>query len=86
MAGWRVGYTIHMRKFFSALPLIAFASGFSLMTFELAAARILAPQIGSSTYIWTSVIGVIIAALSLGYFAGGRLADRRNRACDIAWL
>ncbi|HEV7952366.1 MAG TPA: fused MFS/spermidine synthase [Candidatus Saccharimonadales bacterium] len=68
------------------LPIIAFVSGFSLMTFELAAARVLAPNIGSSTYVWTSVIGVIIAALSLGYWAGGKLADIRNRAVDLAWL
>lgn len=68
------------------LPIIAFISGFSLMTFELAAARVLAPNIGSSTYIWTSVIGVIIAALSVGYWVGGKMADARNRATDIAWL
>lgn len=68
------------------LPTIAFVSGFALMTFELAAARVLAPNIGSSTYVWTSVIGVIIAALSLGYWAGGRMADTRNRQTDIAWL
>ncbi|MDB5187092.1 MAG: spermine synthase [Candidatus Saccharibacteria bacterium] len=68
------------------LPIVAFVSGFSLMTFELAAARVLAPSVGSSTYVWTSVIGVIIAALSLGYWAGGKMADARNRATDIAWL
>lgn len=68
------------------LPAIAFMSGFALMTFELIAARILAPSIGSSTYIWTSVIGVIIAALSIGYWAGGKVADTRSRASDIAWL
>lgn len=68
------------------LPIVAFVSGFSLMTFELAAARVLAPSIGSSTYVWTSVIGVIIAALSIGYWVGGKMADARNRATDIAWL
>ncbi len=73
-------------KKLSILPIIAFISGFALMTFELAAARVLAPSIGSSTYVWTSVIGVIIAALSLGYWAGGRVADKRNRPTDIAWI
>ena len=68
------------------LEITAFVSGFALMAFELAAARILAPSIGSSTYVWTSVIGVIIAALSLGYYVGGRLADARHRAIDVAWL
>ncbi|HET8884425.1 MAG TPA: fused MFS/spermidine synthase [Candidatus Saccharimonadales bacterium] len=68
------------------LAIIAFVSGFSLMVFELAAARVLAPSIGSSTYVWTSVIGVIIAALSLGYWVGGKLADKRAQPADIAWL
>ncbi len=80
-------YTMYMlHRPLSALPIIAFVSGFSLMTFELAAARVLAPSIGSSTYVWTSVIGVIIAALSIGYWIGGKLADARNRESDIAWL
>jgi len=35
------------------LPTISFATGFSLLTYELAAARVLAPTIGSSTYVWT---------------------------------
>ncbi|HMH70378.1 MAG TPA: fused MFS/spermidine synthase, partial [Candidatus Saccharimonadales bacterium] len=71
---------------FGALESVAFASGFSLMAFELIGARMLAPAIGSSTYVWTSVIGVIIAALSAGYFLGGKLADLRGRPGDIALL
>lgn len=65
---------------------VAFVTGFALMAYELAAARILAPSIGSSTYIWASVIGVIIAALSLGYATGGIIADKRVKPEDIAWL
>jgi predicted membrane-bound spermidine synthase len=65
---------------------IAFASGFVLMAYELAASRILAPTIGTSIYVWTSVIGVMIAALAIGYAAGGWIADRRSVAHDIAWL
>lgn len=68
------------------LEIISFVTGFSLLAYELAAARVLAPSIGSSTYVWTGVIGVIIAALSLGFFLGGRLADRRNHQQDIVWL
>lgn len=65
---------------------VAFVTGFALLAYELTAARILAPSIGSSTYVWTSVIGVIIAALSLGYAAGGIIADRRVKQSDLAWL
>lgn len=73
-------------KYFGRLEIISFIIGASLMTFELAAARILAPTIGSSTYVWTSVIGVIIAALSVGYYAGGVFADKRDKQSDVAWL
>jgi spermidine synthase len=75
-----------MKQFLSPFPLMAFVSGFVLLAFELAAARILAPSVGSSTYVWTSVIGVIIAALSVGYYIGGRLADRRKQVADIAFI
>jgi predicted membrane-bound spermidine synthase len=71
---------------FGKLELIAFISGFSLMAFELVGARMIAPTIGSSTYVWTSVIGVIIAALSAGYFVGGKLADLRGYGKDVAFL
>lgn len=68
------------------LLLISFATGFVLMSYEMVAARILAPTIGSSTYVWTSVIGVVIAALSLGYWAGGMRADARHRLLDVVGL
>lgn len=71
---------------FGKLELIAFTSGFALMCFELVAARLLAPSIGASTYVWTSVIGVIIAALAIGYWVGGVVADRRNSRIDLAYL
>ncbi len=73
-------------KKISKFEIISFVTGFSLLTYELAAARILAPSIGSSTYVWTGVIGVIIAALSVGFLVGGRIADRRDRQIDVAWL
>lgn len=75
-----------MKQRFGALDIVAFITGFALMAYELAAARILAPSIGSSTYIWTSIIGVIIAALSLGYYIGGKLADKRHKVVDVAFL
>ena len=56
------------------------------MAFELVAARLLAPSLGTSMYVWTSVIGTMIAALALGYWLGGRLADARHHTSDIAWL
>ena len=52
---------------------IASACGLSM---EIVAARILAPTIGVSIYTWTSIIGVVLAGISLGNYLGGRLADR----------
>lgn len=46
------------------------------MAVELVAARAIAPLFGSSIYVWTSVIGVTLLALAVGYLAGGRLVDR----------
>ena len=54
------------------------------MIFEIIGSRILSPFIGASTYIWTSLIGVILAALSLGYWLGGRLADKRPDVTILA--
>ena len=68
------------------LLIISFINGAGLMMFELVAARLLAPAIGSSTYIWTSVIGVIIAMLALGSWLGGRVADKRGQYLDVALI
>ncbi len=57
-----------------------------MMMFELVAARLLAPTIGNSTFIWTNVIGVIMGALAVGYSLGGKIADRRHRETDIVRL
>lgn len=68
------------------LCVLAAGAGFVLMVFEMIASRMLAPAVGSSTYVWTSVIGVIVAALSVGYWLGGRVADARRREVDVAFL
>jgi Predicted spermidine synthase with an N-terminal membrane domain len=59
------------------LELVVFISGALVMIYEVVGSRLLAPHIGTSTYIWTSLIGVILASLSLGYWLGGRIADKK---------
>ncbi|MEP6902426.1 MAG: fused MFS/spermidine synthase, partial [Actinomycetota bacterium] len=59
------------------LELTVFICGALVMIYEIIGSRLLSPFIGSSTYVWTSLIGVILAALSLGYWLGGKTADRR---------
>ena len=56
--------------------LIVFISNACVMTIELVAGRIIAPYVGVSLYTWTSVIGVILAGMSVGNYVGGKVADR----------
>lgn len=62
------------------LYLAVFSSGLSVMGVEMAASRLLAPHFGTSLIIWTSLIGIIMVALTIGYWLGGKLADRRPDA------
>lgn len=55
---------------------VAFLAGFGCMAAELTAVRLLAPHFGDSAYVWTNVIGVILAALAVGAWLGGRAASR----------
>lgn len=56
------------------------------MVLELTGSRVLAPFLGTSIVVWTSLIGVVLGALSLGYWWGGRLADRRPEPKLLARL
>ena len=56
--------------------IIVFVSSACIMILELVAGRIIAPYVGVSLYTWTSVIGVVLAGISLGNYVGGWLADR----------
>ena len=68
------------------LKLIAFFSGAALMGLEIAGSRVLAPYFGSSVFVWGSLIGVVLAAISFGAYAGGRLADRVPTGPPLAGL
>ena len=53
-----------------------FVVSLCMMAVELVAARIVAMHLGSSLYSWTSVIGVVLAGISIGNYVGGQMADR----------
>ncbi|MDR2392184.1 MAG: fused MFS/spermidine synthase [Planctomycetota bacterium] len=63
----------------NSLYVVAFLAGAALMGLEMSGARLVEPHFGSTIYVWGSIIGVFMLALSIGYWAGGRLADRSPR-------
>ncbi len=57
---------------------LVFATSASVLILEILAGRLLAPYVGVSLEVFTGIIGVILAGISLGAWAGGRAADRGN--------
>ena len=68
------------------LLLIAFLAGAILLALELVGSRVLAPSFDGSIFVWGSLIGVFLAALSVGYYLGGGLVDRRPSASLLAFF
>ena len=58
------------------LNIVVFISGAVLMALEIVGSRVLAPHFGSSIFVWGSLISVVMAALSIGYYWGGWLSAR----------
>jgi len=62
----------------ASIYLIAFICGFTLMCFEILGSRVLSPYFGQSIYVWGALISVLLAALGLGNYYGGAMADRNR--------
>jgi len=54
---------------------VTFIASFCILVIEIVAGRILAPFVGVSLYTWTSIIGVVLAGISIGAYTGGKIAD-----------
>jgi spermidine synthase len=59
------------------LRMALFLSGASVMIIQILGTRIIGPHFGVGLFVWTSLITVTMVALALGYWLGGKLADRR---------
>ena len=76
-SGRRIGGRRLLRVAISLKPyVIVFVASACVLIIEIVAGRLLAPIIGVSLYTWTTIIGVVLAGISIGNYLGGRVADR----------
>jgi spermidine synthase len=75
-----------MRKEVIKANVVVFIASFCTLVIELVAGRIMAPYVGVSLYTWTSIIGVVLAGISIGAYLGGLIADRYPRSSTLGWL
>jgi spermidine synthase len=68
------------------LYVLVFVVGMASLGAEIAAARLMAPFFGASTIVWANTIGVVLVALSVGYWLGGRLGDRYPRLRELCLM
>jgi hypothetical protein len=68
------------------IKFIVFMCGAIVMSFEILGSRVLAPNFGSSVFVWGSLISVFLAGLSAGYYLGGRLADNNPSSRKLSLI
>lgn len=65
---------------------VVFLGGFTMMAYEILAARVVAPYLGSSLYTWTSVIASVLFGIIIGSRIGGLIADKNPSMKTLGWL
>jgi spermidine synthase len=68
------------------LEVLVFVAGASTLGSEIAAARLMAPYFGASTIVWANTIAIVLVALAVGYWVGGRLADRHPHMSGLCLM
>jgi spermidine synthase len=68
------------------LLLLAFTEGAAVMVLELIGGRMIAPVYGSCLVVWTTVLGVTMTGLALGYMWGGNMASKSNSSGKMCSL
>jgi spermidine synthase len=65
---------------------LVFVVGTASLGAEIAAVRLMAPFFGASTIVWANTIGIVLVALSVGYWFGGRLGDRHPNTRSLCLM
>ena len=72
--------------FQAVIYIVAFVTGAIVMSFEMLGSRYLNPYFGSGIYTWAALISTVLAALTVGYFIGGFIADRTVSAAVLGMI
>ena len=66
--------------------IVVFVAGASVMMLEILGTRVIGPYYGVNIYVWSALIGVTLSFLSLGYYFGGWIADRKPEITVLSWF
>ena len=63
-----------------------FITGAAILVIEILGTRVLTPFYGSTIYVWSSLITITLLFLALGYFLGGKIADKKPELNLLYWI